>query len=131
MFNFKAQVEIISPGSIVKIGTKEAKGDVHFHRFFISFKACIDGFLNGCRPYISIDATALNGKWNGYLAAIVALDGHNWMFPLVFGLIDGETRDNWTWFMNQLNRAISDPPIIAMCTDASKGLEHAVNDVFP
>ena len=55
---------------------------------------------------MSIDATALNGRWNGHLAAAIAIDGHNWMYPLAYGFIASETTDNWTWFMEQLKKAI-------------------------
>lgn len=87
--------------------------------------------MSGCRPYLSIDSTHLNGKWNGHLAAVTALDGHNWMFPVAFGFFDAETTENWTWFMSQLKKAIGNPPILAICTDACKGLENAVKTVFP
>ncbi|WVZ84976.1 hypothetical protein U9M48_031941, partial [Paspalum notatum var. saurae] len=48
-------------GSVVEIDTVQIQGKKHFSRFFCCFKACIDGFLGGCRPYLSIDSTALNG----------------------------------------------------------------------
>ena len=80
-----------SPGSILEIDTKTVEDKVHFKRFFCYFKAAIDDFINGCRPYISIDSTALNGLWNGHLPAAQALDGHNWMYPLAFGLFDSKT----------------------------------------
>ena len=92
---------------------------------------CVEGFLEGCRPYLSIDSTALNGRWCGHLAAATALDGHNWMYPVAFGFIDGETTDNWEWFMTQLHKAIGDLPTLAICIDACKGLENAVKIVFP
>ena len=94
-------------------------------------KPCIEGFLEGCRPYLSIDSTALNGRWNGHLAAACGIDGHNWMYPVAFGFIDGETIDNWTWFMTQLHKAIGDLPVLAISSDACKGLENAVKNVFP
>jgi len=65
------------------------------------------------------------------MAAATAIDGHNWMYPLAFGFIDGETIDNWTWFMSQLHKAIGHLPVLAICTDACKGLEKTVKDVFP
>src|SRR6266508_1384781 len=100
LFNFKAEMEKRDPSSIVEVDTKvDDKGRVCFHRFFMALRPCIDGFIAGCRPYLSIDSTALNGKWNGHLASCTALDGHNWMFPVAIGFIDGETEDNWTWFM--------------------------------
>lgn len=103
---------------------------MHFHRFFCALKPCIDGFLEGCRPYISIDSTALNGSWNGHMAAATGIDGHNWMYPLAFGFIDAEIEDNWVWFMQQLKTAIGDVDPLAICTDACKGLEKAVHNVF-
>lgn len=104
---------------------------MYFHRFFCCSKANIDGFLNGCRPYLSIDSTALNGRWNGHLALATGLDEHNWMFPVAFGFFDNETTDNWTWFMQQLQKAIGNPPYFAVTSDACKGLENAVKAVYP
>ena len=131
LYNFKAEVELRSPGSIVEIDTINVRGNVHFNRFFCAFRPCIEGFVVGCRPYISIDSTALNGKWNGQLCAVTALDGHNWMYPVAFGFIQVENTENWTWFMLQLKKAIGNIPILAVCSDACKGLENAVVEVFP
>ena len=78
-----------------------------------------------------MDSTTLYGRWNGHLAAACAIDGHNWMYPVAFGFIDGETTDNRTWFMTQLHKAIGDLPVLAISSDACKGLENAVNAVFP
>ena len=95
LYRFKAEVELRSPGSIVEIDSEEVDGKVYFTRFFCCFKAAIDGFRNGCRPYISIDSTHLNGLWNGQLPLAQALDGHNWMYPLAFGFFESETKENW------------------------------------
>ena len=97
MFRFKAEIELRSPGSVVEIATvtDPKDGKIRFNRFFCAFRASIDGFLNGCRPYISVDSTALNGMWNGHMPVALALDGHNWMFPLAFGLFELETKENW------------------------------------
>ena len=87
--------------------------------------------MEGCKPHLSVDAAALNGRWNGHLAVAVAVDGHNWMYPVAYGFMASETTDNWTWFMEQLKKAIADPPLLAICSDACKGLENAVKSVFP
>jgi len=130
LYRFKAEVELRSPGSVVEIDTVEIGGQHHFSKFFCAFKDSIEGFLGGCRPYISIDSTALNGQWNGHMPAAIALDGHNWMFPLAFGFFESETKENWIWFM-ELGKAIGVLPRLAICTDACKGLESAVKEVFP
>lgn len=131
LYRFKAEVELRSPGSVVEIDTVEIDGKIHFSKFFCAFKASIDGFKSGCRPYISIDSTALNGQWGGHMPAANAIDGHNWMFPIAFGLFDSETKENWTWFMQQLGNALGPMRHLAVCTDACKGLESAVKAVFP
>ncbi|KAG6437274.1 hypothetical protein SASPL_102187 [Salvia splendens] len=76
LFNFKAMVELKMPGSVVEIGLKETEDGVYFQRFFCCFKPSINGFLNGCRPYSSVDATALNDACKGLENAVKAV------FPL-------------------------------------------------
>ncbi|KAG6427693.1 hypothetical protein SASPL_111939 [Salvia splendens] len=131
LFNFKAMVELKMPGSVVEIGLKETEDGVYLQRFFCCFKPSINGFINGCRPYSSVDATTLNGRWNGQLASTTALDGHNWIFPVAFGLFESETNEEWIWFMEQLKRAIGSPPHIDICSDACEVLENALKAVFP
>lgn len=46
-------------------------------------------------------------------------------------IFDGETIDNWTWFMQQLQKAIGNPPNLAISSDACKGIEKAVKAIFP
>jgi hypothetical protein len=64
-------------GSVVELETEEHNGDVCLLRFFVALKPCIDGFLEGCRPYIAMDATHLAGRLRGQLASAVIMDGHN------------------------------------------------------
>ncbi|XP_047060995.1 uncharacterized protein LOC124667797 [Lolium rigidum] len=35
------------------------------------------------------------------------------MFPIAIGFVDGETEDNWTWFMEQVRKAIGPLPLLA------------------
>lgn len=94
LYRFKAEVELRAPGSVVEIDSVEIGKKRHFTRFFCASKGIIDGFLYGCRPYISIDSIALNRQWNGHMPANLALNGHNWMFPLAFGFFLSETKDD-------------------------------------
>ena len=98
---------------------------------FFALKPCVDGFLAGCRPFVGVDATTLNGKYTGQLASATSVDGHNWLYHLAFGIFDSETEDNWKWSMQQLHRAIGTPDGLVICTDACKGLGTAVGAVLP
>jgi transposase-like protein len=132
-------VEAASPGSVVEIEKHtvpyKIKGKSFekecFRRAFVCFKACWQGFLNGCRPYLAVDATALNGRWRGQLAATSAVDGHNWLFPVAFGVLEAESEESWVWFLQQLRNIIGTPSGLVIHTDACKGLESAVEIVFP
>jgi hypothetical protein len=98
---------------------------------FFALESCTQGFREGCRPYLSVDSTRLNGRWCGQLAGACEVDGQNWMYPVTFGFIDSETQDNWIWFMDNHRKAIGDPPTLAVSSDTCKGLENAVKTVFP
>jgi hypothetical protein len=120
LWSWRAAVLEKMPDSVVEIGVCPDKelGETFFSSFFCALGPCISGFKEGCRPYLAIDGTALNGRWNGTLAAAVAVDGHHWMYPVAYGLFVGESTDNWRWFFKQLHKVVGDLPQLALCSDA-------------
>jgi hypothetical protein len=63
--------------------------------------------------------------------AACAVDGHNFVFPVAYGVLETESEESWTWFLQNLRRAIAHPNGLVIHTDACKGLEVAVDNVFP
>jgi hypothetical protein len=94
LFNWAAQLEISSPRSIVDIELETIGEHRRFRRIFVALKPCIDGFLAGCRPFIGLDASSLNGKYLGQLVSATGVDGHNWLYHIAYGVFDTETEDN-------------------------------------
>ena len=80
---------------------------------------------------MAVDATHLTGRWRGQLVAASAIDGHNWLFPVAFGVLEVESEESWVWFLQQLRNIIGTPSGLVIHTDTCKGLETAVEIVFP
>jgi hypothetical protein len=107
MYTFKAEVEKACPGSVVEIDKHTMQYKVRkmilekecFRRTFVSFKACWKGFLDGCRPYLAVDASALNGRFRGQLVAACAIDARNWLFPVAYRVLEAESEESWKWFL--------------------------------
>jgi hypothetical protein len=85
--------------SVIQIDLDIEDGKLLFKRFFCSLGPCLEGFRAGCRPYLSVDSTALNGRWNGHLPATTSVDGDNWMFLVAYGFFESESKESWTWFL--------------------------------
>jgi hypothetical protein len=111
LFKFKEEIESSCPESFVVIDHHTVNEKIKFRRLFFALKPCVDGFLKGCRPYLAVDSTFLTGKFKGQLAAAIAVDAHNWMYPVAFGVMDSETNENWSWLMEKLRAAIGTPRV--------------------
>ncbi|XP_015698107.1 uncharacterized protein LOC102713218 isoform X2 [Oryza brachyantha] len=120
LYRLKAQLEESSPGSFLVIDHHTINKKIRFCRLFFALKACVDGFLRGCRPYLAVDSTFLTGRFRGQLCIACAVDGHNWMYPVAVGVIESETNDNWIWFMEKLREAIGTPEGLTFSTDCGR-----------
>ena len=77
-------------------------GVPYFERLYICLEGCKKGFLSGCRPFIGLDACHLKNKSGGQLITAVCRDPNEEYFPLAYAVVEAETKDSWTWFINLL-----------------------------
>jgi hypothetical protein len=73
-----------------------------FQRLYVSLAAMKNGFREGCRPVVGVDACFLKGHYKGQLMAAVGRDANNNMYPIAMAVVEAETKDSWTWFLEAL-----------------------------
>ncbi|KAL5738252.1 hypothetical protein ACOSP7_031013 [Xanthoceras sorbifolium] len=130
LYSYGFVVRKCNPGSIafLRTVTPEINAPARFQRFFLSFEAQKLGFLQGCRPIIGLDGCHLKGRFPGVLLAAVGLDANNGVFPIAICIAEGETKDSWCWFMEQLHMHIGleETRRVTFITDRQKGVLSAI-----
>jgi hypothetical protein len=52
----------VSSNSVIEFDCHMDCDKIFFHRFFCALGPCTQGFREGCRRYLSVDLTRLNGR---------------------------------------------------------------------
>ena len=73
-----------------------------FEMLYISLDCLKKGLLNGCRKVLGLDECFLKGAIKGEVLVAVGRDGNNQMFPVSWGVVDGERKATWMWFIGLL-----------------------------
>ncbi|XP_074283862.1 uncharacterized protein LOC141608405 [Silene latifolia] len=79
-----------------------------FFRLFIYFYALKQGWLEGCRKLLYVDAYFLKTFLGGQLLSVIGRDANDHMFPLAWVVVEGENNDNYKWFFQQLKIALGE-----------------------
>ncbi|XP_058783844.1 uncharacterized protein LOC131658582 [Vicia villosa] len=134
-----------NPGSTVKVTSQPFQGEEesienpqiqlspHFQRMYICFKACKDSFFK-CRPIIGLDGCFLKGYYGGQILAAIGRDPNDQMMPIAYAVVEGETKDSWSWFLELLIADLGGERICKTYTfisDQQKGLLPALEELLP
>ena len=76
--------------------------------------------MAGCRLIIGLDACHLKTKLGGQLIVAIARDPNEEYFPLAVAVVEAETKDLWTWFINLLLADIGDSKRWKFISDQQK-----------
>ncbi|XP_019246896.1 PREDICTED: uncharacterized protein LOC109226558 isoform X1 [Nicotiana attenuata] len=137
LWDYIDELERTNPGSSIHVKLTEneiANKPYIFQRIYICFAACKEGFKAGCRKIVGVDGCWLKGPMYGtQLLTAVGLDANNNIFPIAYAVVEKETRDTWSWFLNYLSidLDIDDHGGWTFMSDKQKGLLEAFNDVLP
>jgi len=80
-------LKLANPGTVFEVEVEEQR---YFKYVYMAFGPCIRGFLNCIRPVIVVDGTHLHEKYKGMLLIATCIDGNNNIYPIAFGIVDGE-----------------------------------------
>ncbi|CAH9104731.1 unnamed protein product [Cuscuta europaea] len=112
----------------------DADGQNRFLRIYICWEACKMGFRH-CRAIVGVDGTHLKSHIGGQLLTAIGYDANDSLFPLAYAIVEGETRDAWTWFLQLLKRDLGisgeNENMFTFISDKQKGLLPAFKHVFP
>ncbi|XP_057535327.1 uncharacterized protein LOC130813505 [Amaranthus tricolor] len=79
--------------------------------------------------YISIDGTHLYEKYKGTLMIAMVIDTNSQLFPLAFAIVEGESNDTWSWFLDCIRQYVTKRDDLCVISDRHKGILHAMNRV--
>ncbi|KAF6164768.1 hypothetical protein GIB67_041020 [Kingdonia uniflora] len=90
-------VRLVDPDLVFDIQTMSCK-DKKFTRYFWCFGPPKKTYKL-LRPVVVIDKTFLKGRYRGTLLTTIVIDPSYHIFPLTFLIIDSETTESWTYFL--------------------------------
>jgi hypothetical protein len=62
LLNWKAAMMEISSDSVIELDVHMVDDKIFFRILFCALGPCIQGFLEECRPYLSVHSTRLDGR---------------------------------------------------------------------
>ncbi|XP_016164527.1 uncharacterized protein LOC107607052 [Arachis ipaensis] len=114
------------PGKIHFISWPGSIDTVMFHWIFWTFLPWIEAFKH-CKPLISIDGTRLYDKYRGTFLIAIDQDRNANILPIAFAVIEGETKEAWSFFLSYLRQHVTPQPNILVISDRHKSIDAASN----
>ncbi|XP_026436655.1 uncharacterized protein LOC113334669 [Papaver somniferum] len=119
-------IEETNPDSYVKFEFED--GTSKFQRIFICFGACKHSYRY-LRPMIYLDATFLTGRYRGTLMAATCINENNGFYPFAFAIVSTENKDNWFWFLKNLQQVVDGRQIVFL-SDRGEGFLQGIPKYF-
>ncbi|XP_050920069.1 uncharacterized protein LOC127137673 [Lathyrus oleraceus] len=111
--NYGHELLRTNPGSTVKIISQPFQGEEensehpekqmnpHFQRMYICFKSCKEKNFK-CKPIIRLNGCFLKGYYDGQKLVSIGRDPNDPMLQIAYDVVEGETKDSWSWFLELL-----------------------------
>ncbi|KAL5146098.1 hypothetical protein HKD37_06G015985 [Glycine soja] len=107
------------------VGNTVSREYYQFHRVFWTFGQCKEAFKY-CKSIIQVDGTFLYGKYRGTLLMATTQDGNDYVLPLAFVVVKGETLTAWSWFLAHMCEHATDKDDICLISDRHASIKSFV-----
>ncbi|GJR48537.1 hypothetical protein Tco_1316640 [Tanacetum coccineum] len=104
-----------------------------FKRIYICLGPLKKGFKACGRDLLGLDGAFMKGPYPGQLLTAIGLDANNGIYPLAYAIVEKETTDSWTWFLECVgdDLGMTKDSNFTFISDRQKGLAIAMANVFP
>nr|GEX87214.1 hypothetical protein [Tanacetum cinerariifolium] len=102
-------------------------------RIYVCLGALKSRLKAGKRDLLGLDGCFMFGPYPRQILTAVGVDPNNGTYPLAYAVVEVETKDSWTWFLDCLgdNLQLARNSNFTFITDRQKGLIHALQELFP
>ncbi|KAJ9542226.1 hypothetical protein OSB04_028732 [Centaurea solstitialis] len=104
-----------------------------FKRVYVCLGALKHGFKAMGRDLLGLDGSFMKGPFPGQLLIAVGVDSNNGIYPVAYAIVEAETLNSWTWFLELLGDDLDLAPNsnFTFISDRQKGILPAIAKVFP
>ncbi|XP_039138799.1 uncharacterized protein LOC120276135 [Dioscorea cayenensis subsp. rotundata] len=131
--NYSLELKMTNPGStvIVVVERNNPTELPVFQKIYICLSDAKEGFLASCRKLVGLDGCFLKGLLKGQLLVAVGRHGNNQMFPVAWTIVQKETSEAWSWFLEHLrSTSLSEMQKQLDQTRKLKGGDKAVDELL-
>ncbi|XP_035838220.1 uncharacterized protein LOC118485839 [Helianthus annuus] len=104
-----------------------------FKRVYVCLGALKQGFKAIGRDMLGLDGAFIKGPYPGQVLSAVGVDPNNGIYPVSYAIVEAETLDSWTWFLECLgdDLDLEANSNFTFLSDRQKGIIPAIMKVFP
>ncbi|GJV67247.1 mutator type transposase [Tanacetum coccineum] len=132
--DYVMELQQSNSNTTVRIGVESEADHVKptrlFKRIYVCLGATKEGFMACMRQFLGFNATFMKGPFPGQLLIAVGVDPNNGIYPLAYGIVETESRESWTWFLQHLKEDLDlqDNSNFTFISDIHKA---AIAELFP